>query len=404
MSKSPIIAKPLQGIRVLDLTQFLSGPFCTQMLGDLGAEVIKVESPAGDMTRQLPPYFVGKDSAYFISVNRNKKSLVLDLKTKKGVELLKRLVLASDVVVENFRPGVLERLGVDHQELSGLKSSLVWCSISGFGQDGPYQNRPAYDMIVQAMAGVMSLTGEPEGSPVRTGVPIGDLAAGLYATIGLLAQLIERLRTGEGGHIDISMLDAQVSLLSYQAAYHLHSGVVPGRQGCAHDAIPTYRSFSCGDGKMLVTTANTEKMWRSLCQVLGLDELAQDPRFLTNEVRYQNRQALWVLLEAAFLKRAAADWVDAMIAAEIPAAVIADLEQSLSDEQVLHRSMVLDLHDEKSGLRARVAGNPLKWKGRQEAAPGFPPGLGADSDAVLADVLGLSQQELSDLRAQRVVV
>ncbi|MDB5591521.1 CoA transferase [Enterovirga sp.] len=393
---------PLARLRVLDLTQFLAGPYATQILGDLGAEVIKVESPEGDMTRRLPPHFVGRESAYYLASNRNKLSLVADLKHPEGQQIVRELALACDVVVENFRPGVLSRLGLDYDSLAAEKPSLVWCSISGFGQDGPYRDRPAYDMIVQAMSGGMSLTGETDGPPVRSGLPVGDLAAGMYGVIGILAAVEESRSTGKGRFVDVAMLDCQVAMLSYQAAYHLASGQVPGRQGRGHDSIPTYRAFTCGDGADVVITANTEKMWRQLCDVLALPDLPQDARFLTNEARYRNRQELWPILEQAFQGRAAADWLDRLLAAEIPAAIVNTLEQSLSDPQVLHRGMVATL-DGPNGERLRVAGNPIKLRGAEEPPAGYPPALGQHSEQVLVDALGWDRDRVADLARRGII-
>jgi crotonobetainyl-CoA:carnitine CoA-transferase CaiB-like acyl-CoA transferase len=394
--EKPARSGPLSHLRVLDLTIFLSGPFATQMLGDLGAEVIKVEAPDGDMTRRLPPHFVGRESAYYLSINRNKSSLSLDLKTQRGRALLKSLALASDIVVENFRPGVLERLGLSYDEIAREKPSIVWCSISGFGQDGPYRDRPAYDMIVQAMSGGMSLTGEPEGRSVRSGIPIGDLASGMYASTGILAAVIEAQRTGRGKWVDIAMLDCQVAMLAYQAAYFLTSGQVPGRQGAGHDSIPTYRSFPCGDGRDVVITANTERMWKNLCGVLDLAHLADDVRFATNEMRYANRHELWLLLEKAFAKKPAAQWADELIAAEIPAAEVATLDRALTDPQVQHRNMTLELAGAE-GETLRVAGNPLKYRDTPERVHAFPPHLGQDAQEILRDVLSLDDAEIKGL-------
>jgi CoA:oxalate CoA-transferase len=392
---------PLSHLRVLDLTIFLSGPFATQMLGDLGAEVIKVEAPDGDMTRRLPPHFVGRESCYYLSINRNKSSVALDLKTQAGRELLRRLALSCDIVVENFRPGVLDRLGLSYDDISREKPQIVWCSISGFGQDGPYRDRPAYDMIVQAMSGGMSLTGEPEGRSVRSGIPIGDLAAGMYAVSGMLAAVIESQRTGVGKWVDIAMLDCQVAMLAYQAAYYLASGEAPGRQGAGHDSIPTYRSFPCGDGRDVVITANTERMWRNLCRVLGLEHLAEDERFANNESRYRNRHELWSLLEAAFAKRSAAEWSALLIEAEIPAAEVASLDRTFADPQVLHRDMLLEMREGDDVLR--VAGNPLKFRNAAEREHAFPPHLGADSADVLRNVLSLSDEDIEKLRRDGVI-
>lgn len=393
---------PLSHLRVLDLTQFLSGPYATQILGDLGADVIKVEAPEGDMTRLLPPHFVGGQSAYYLSINRNKRSLAVDMKNEAGRLLVRELALASDIVVENFRPGVLARLGLSYDDLSVVKPAIIWCSISGFGQDGPYRDRPAYDMIVQAMSGGMSLTGEPDGHPVRSGIPLGDLAAGMYGAIGVLAAHAEAVRTGRGKCIDVAMLDCQVSMLCYQAAYYLASGKAPGRQGRGHDSIPTYRAFPCGDGLEVAITANTERMWQNLCQVLGLPELADDERFAVNERRYANRETLWAILEEAFQRRRAAEWVAALLDAQIPAAVVNTLDRSLTDPQVLHRGMVLDL-DGPGGEHLRVAGNPIKFHGENEPSHRYPPALGSDNEAVLAEVLKLPPDEIDALARKGVI-
>jgi len=386
-------AKPLEGLKVLDLTQFLSGPFGTMILGDLGADVVKVEPPAGELSRSIPPHFVGDDSAYYMSVNRNKRSLVADLKDPGDLAQVKALALAADVIVENYRPGVLTRLGLSYEALSREKPSLIWCSISGFGQYGPWRDWPAYDMVVQALSGGMSLTGSVDGEPVRAGIPLGDLAAGMFGMIGLLAALHECQRTGKGRWIDVAMFDCQLSMLSYQAAYFLHSAQVPGRQGSRHDSIPTYRSFVAGDGKSVVVTANTEKMWQQMAAVLGRPELAQDARFATDKARYANRDALWSEIEAAFLARDADDWMHRLIAAGVPAGVVNTLDRALLNEHAAAREMVLELHADDAcnghiGQSVRVAGNPLKFIGASERDHAFPPPLGRDQQAILRDWLG----------------
>ncbi|MGE3936611.1 MAG: CaiB/BaiF CoA transferase family protein, partial [Rhodospirillaceae bacterium] len=356
----------LAGIRVLDLTQFLAGPYSTQILADLGAEVIKLEAPAGDWSRTLPPHFVGDDSAYFHSINRNKKSIVVDMKLPEGIALVKRLAAKSDILMENFRPGVLDRLGLTYAALSAENPGLIWASISGFGQSGPDRDRPAYDMIVQALSGGMSMTGEPGGPAVRAGIPLGDLSAGMFAAIGALAALEERRRSGKGQFVDVSMLDCQVSMLTYQAAYHLNSGTVPGRQGRGHDSIPTYRGFDAAEGTALVITANTERMWQSLCGVLGLPELLKDPRFTLNEDRYANRDALWPVIEAAFARKPAKAWVPLLQDAGIPVAEVNNLKDALDNPQVRHRDMVLEIAA-ADGTQVRVVGNPVKMSRSERA-------------------------------------
>jgi crotonobetainyl-CoA:carnitine CoA-transferase CaiB-like acyl-CoA transferase len=395
--------RPLAGIRVLDLTQFLSGPYATQILGDLGADVIKLEPPSGDPIRTVPPHFVGADSVYYLCINRNKRSVAVDMKMAAGRDLVKRLALASDIVMENFRPGVLERLGLSAAALRSEKPSLIWCSISGFGQDGPYRNKPAYDMIVQALSGGMSLTGEPDGAPVRAGIPIGDLAAGLYASIAVLAALNKRHATGAGETIDISMLDCQAAMLCYQAAYYLHSGIVPGRQGRGHESIPTYRSFAAKDGIHIVITANTERMWQGLARALGHAEWLSDTRFATNAERLANKHLLWPLLEDAFRTRTADEWMALLEREEVPVGVVNTLDRAMADPQIVHRNMVLDLQS-AGGRRARVAGNPVKLAESAPEETRYPPILGADTAAVLKDVLDLSPAEIAELvRAGAVV-
>jgi CoA:oxalate CoA-transferase len=396
-------APPLKGIRVLDLTQFLSGPFSTQILADLGAEVIKLEAPQGDLARHIPPHFVEKDSVYYLSINRGKQSVVADMKTPEGAALVRKLVILSDIVIENFRPGVLDRLGISAAAMRKEKSELIWCSISGFGQNGPYRDKPAYDMIVQALSGGMSLTGEIGGPPVRAGIPIGDLAAGMYAAIATLAALHRKKETGRGEYIDISMLDCQAAMLCYQGAYYLHSGKIPGRQGRGHDSISTYRGFTARDNVDVVVTANTERMWVGLCRALGCAELAQDPRFETGQNRYDNRGALWPILEKAFLQRTADEWVPMLEQEGIPVGVVNTLDRVMVDPQIAARDMIMDLAAE-DGRKTRVMGNPIRFDEAEAGKPTYPPALGEDSAAVLENVLGMSEGEISDLLARKVIV
>ena len=395
--------RPLAGIRVLDLTQFLSGPFATQILADLGAEILKLEPPQGDPIRAVPPHFVDGDSVYYLCINRNKHCVAIDMKSPAGLALVKRLALASDIVMENFRPGVLERLGFSAEELRKEKPSLIWCSISGFGQDGPYRNKPAYDMIVQALSGGMSLTGETGGAPVRAGIPIGDLGAGLYSAVAVLAALNRRNATGKGDTIDISMLDCQAAMLCYQAAYYMHSGVVPGRQGRGHESIPTYRSFEAKDGIHIVITANTERMWQALARALGHEEWLTDPRFASNTERLANKLALWPLLEEAFRAKNADEWIPLLEKEEIPVGVVNTLDRVMKDPQILHRDMVLSLESE-NGTAARVTGNPMKFKESGAEARNYPRALGADTEAVLGGVLNLSQAEIAELVRAKAII
>ena len=383
---------PLDGLRIVDFTLFLSGPFATQILGDLGAEVIKIETAEGDMSRTVPPSFVDGSSTYFASTNRNKKSIVLDMRTPEGLDAALRLVDGADAVVENFRPGKLANLGVDHSSAMTRNPALVWASISGFGQDGPLRDRPAYDMIVQAMSGVMSLTGAADGEPVRAGVPIGDLGAGLYAVIGLLAGLLEARRTGKGRRIDVSMLDVQVAMLSYQASSFMHSGKLPGRQGSAHDFIPSYGCFRSRDGHRIAITANTEAMFRSLVKVLEMEHLATDARFQTAGTRYEHRGSLIELLTEGFRRFDAAPLTDALVAAEVPTARIDGLDAVFQNPQVLARGMRLDLQGAEPGQRIEVAGDPIHLSPPGRGSHAFPPRLGEHTQAVLNALGGPAQR------------
>lgn len=392
----------LSHIKVLDITTFLSGPYATQVLGDMGADVIKIEQITGDDTRKLPPNFIAGDSAYFHSINRNKKSVSINLRDPAGQDLVRRLAMQCDVLIENLRPGAIAKYGLGFEALSAVHPRLVYASLSGFGQDGPYRDQPAYDMVVQALSGGMSLTGEPDGRPVRSGIPIGDLAAGLYSVIGITSALEARHRTGLGQYIDVGMLDCQVAMLCYQAAYFLASKKVPGPQGRAHDSIPTYRAFTAGDGLDFVICANTDRMWRSLCECIGRLDLRDDVRLATRTGRYDNRVEIWEVLEAAFKAKSADAWVEALRRAEVPVGVVNPLDRSLADPQVLARGMVLDIAG-PDGAHLKVAGNPLKMSGNEGVEHRFPPKLGQDTAAVLASELCLTTEDIDALVGAGVV-
>jgi CoA:oxalate CoA-transferase len=393
---------PLSRLLVLDLTQFLAGPYAAQIFGDLGARVIKIEPPGGEMTRTIAPHFVKGESAYYLAVNRNKESLAIDLKTERGRAIMLDLVRRADIVLENFRPGVAARLGLGYETLKAANPKIVVCAISGFGQTGPYRDRPAYDIIVQAMSGGMSMTGELGGKPVRAGIPLGDLSAGLYAVIGALAA-VERVRhEGVGAYIDVSMLDCQIAMLVYQAAYHLIAGEVPGPQGREHVSFPTYRAFRCADGIEIVVAANTERMWSDLCAALGCVELPADPRFRLNEDRLRHRAALTPLLEAAAAKVQSGELLTKLAAAQVPAGPINTLDRALADPQVRHRDMVVELTD-RDGDSVKVAGTPLKFEGRSSLEHAYPHRLGADTADILRELLDLPEDEVARLAKQGVI-
>ncbi|MEU4236898.1 CoA transferase [Actinoplanes sp. NPDC026619] len=376
---------PLDGVRVLDLTTFLSGPFCTQILADLGADVIKLEPPDGDASRHIPPYFVDGDSAYYLAHNRGKRSIVADLKTPAGLRVARDLADRSDVVVENFRPGVAARLGLDPVALRAARPRLIWASISGFGQESPWRDQPAYDIVVQALSGVMSLTGVPGDPAMRLGVPAGDLVAGMYAAMAVLAALSARERTGEGRTADISMLDGQLSLLSYQAVYAAVGGITPQPQGSRHDSIPTYRSFTARDGREFVVAANTERMWRELCAVLGVPGLTADPRFADARSRLRHQDELAPLLEGAVRTGDAADWVTALVARSVPAALIKTVPEALADAAAAGRDMVVPVTS-PSGRVVPTLATPIRFAGTPPTAASYPPALGQHTAAILAEL------------------
>jgi CoA:oxalate CoA-transferase len=392
----------LSHVKVLDITTFLSGPYATQVLGDLGADVIKIEQISGDDTRRLPPNFIAGDSAYYHSINRNKKSVAVNMRDKAGQDIVRRLAANCDVLIENMRPGGLAKYGLGYEALSVLYPRLIYASLSGFGQDGPYRDHPAYDMVVQGLSGGMSLTGEPDGRPVRSGIPLGDLSAGLYTVIGITSALEARHRTGKGQYIDVSMLDCQVAMLCYQAAYYLASDKVPGPQGRGHESIPSYRSFTAKDGLDVVICANTDRMWRSLCDCIGRIDLRDEPGLQTREGRYDRRLLIWEALEAAFKTRTADEWVIALREHEVPVGVVNTLDRSLSDPQVLSRGMVLDIPGPGSE-HVKVAGNPLKMSDGPREEHRFPPRLGQDTRDVLAAELGMASADIDALAMAGVV-
>jgi CoA:oxalate CoA-transferase len=391
---------PLKGIRVLDLTTFLSGPYATQLLGDLGAEVVKIEPPGGDSSRAVPSHEVGGDAAYYLANNRNKASVCVDLKDPEGQEVVRRLALRSDVVVENFRPGVAARLGLDAASLTAENGRLVWVSISGFGQDGPLRDRPAYDMIVQALSGVMSLTGEPGGRAMRLGVPLGDIGAGLFATIGVLAALTARAVSGRGRVVDVAMLDSMLNLLSYQGVYALISGEVPKPQGAAHDSIPTYRSFLGSDGREFVVTANTQRMWTGTCRAIGRPELADDPRFSTAARRLEHRAELWVILERAFSAAPADHWLEVLVAEDVPAAAVRNVVEALADASEKADHVLVPLANERGEFTGLAT--PIRFGDTEDAPRGYPPRLGQDTETYLRK-LGFAEDQIHRLLAQGTV-
>ncbi len=394
----------LAGIRVLDLSRVLAGPWSTQVLGDLGAEVIKVEQPgAGDDTRAWgPPFLPGSaDSAYFSCANRNKRSIAVDVASADGQRIVRDLAAVSDVVVENFRVGGLAKYRLDYADLREFKPDLVWCSITGFGQTGPDKDRGGYDFLIQGMSGLMSVTGAPDGPPTKVGVPISDLTTGLYAAIAILAALRHRDRTGEGQRIDLALLDAQVALMSNQAANWLNGGVEPRRLGNQHPNIVPYQSFACADGDILIATAN-DRQYAKLCRVLELAHLADDPRFAAMSARGANRAALLAELEPAVARWPSEALVAALNAQGVPSGKVNSVPQALAHPQIAARELVGEL-DRRDGTPVRFVGFPARLEATPATYRAAPPRVGEDSDEVLREILAVGDAEIARLRERGAI-
>jgi len=399
-SPAPRSRGPLEGLLVVDLTRALAGPYCTMMLADLGARVIKVETPdGGDDTRGWGPPFLEGESAYFMSINRNKESLTLNLKDEQGQELLWRLLARADVLVENFRPGTMDRLGFGYEAVRARLPRLVYCSISGFGQTGPYRERPAYDLIVQGMGGLMAITGEPDGSPMRVGVAVGDICAGMFAAYGILAALRARDRTGQGQWVDAAMLDGQVAWMTYMAANYFATGENPPRVGSAHTNLVPYQPFPTKDGFVTVTVGS-EGLWQRFCRALEVP-FADDPRFATNAARVEHRRELLEALVPVFRGRTTAEWLARLGDAGVPAGPISRINEVMTDPQVLHREMVVEVDHPRAG-RVRVNGVPVKFSETPGAVRTPPPVLGEHTAAILSE-LGCSDAQVNTLRKAGVV-
>ena len=395
---------PLTGLRVLDLTRVLAGPTCTQMLGDLGAEVIKIERPeAGDDTRGFAPPFVPntKESAYFVGVNRNKKSVTLDIAKPEGQAIIHKLLEHCDILVENFKVGALAKYGLGYEQLAKTHPRLIYCSITGFGQTGPYAPRPGYDALIQAMGGVMSLTGEPNGSPQKVGVPVADLFAGLYGCIGILAAVNHRNSTGQGQQIDIGMLDTHVAWLANQGMNYLATGENPPRLGNQHPNIAPYQEFPTKDGYIILAVGN-DPTFERFCKAFGQEALLADPRFATNPIRVQNRQLVTDTLTPVMKSKTTAEWIDALEALKIGCGPINTLEQVFADPHVQAREMVVDMAH-GSGEKVKVIASPVKLSATPPSYRSAPPVLGEHTNAVLTDVLKMSAGEIAALKDKGIL-
>lgn len=401
------MAGPLQNIRVLDLTRVLAGPWSTQILADFGAEVIKIEKPGeGDDTRGWGPPFLTNpdgsrgDAAYYLSANRGKQSVAIDMAKPEGQKLLQDLARNSDVVMENFKVGGLKKYGLDYESLKAINPKLIYCSITGFGQTGPYAQRAGYDFMIQGMGGIMSITGQPDGTPgaepVKTGVAFADVFTGLYATIGVLAALHHRDKTGEGQYLDLALLDSQVAVLANQALNFLVGGKAPKRLGNAHPNIVPYQTFATADGFVIIAVGN-DRQFREYTKIAGVPEVAQDPRFLTNSDRVGNREALIALLVEPMKQRKTAEWIAALEAAAVPCGPINTIDQVFADPQVEARGLNITLA-RADGTKTPGVANPVRFSATPIEYSTAPPALGNATEEVLRRVLGLTPEQVGKLR------
>lgn len=400
---------PLEGVRVIDLTRALAGPYGSLILADLGAEIIKIELPQevaiefGSRTPLDQRYSYKDEDVYFLSANRNKKSLALNLRAPRAREVFYDLTRKSDVVYDNFRPDVMAKLGVDYETLKRINPRIISCSLTGFGNRGPYKDRPAFDLIIQALSGGMSITGHPDPSypPARSGIPIADLAGGMFAAQGITSALYARERTGEGQRVDVALLDGQISMLSYIAAYYLISGVVERRLGSRHQTNPIYGAYKTMDNYVVIC-AHRGSFWKNLCRALDREELALDSRFDTDVKRIHNMEELGTVLDEIFATRTTAEWLERLHKCDVPCAPINTIPEALNDPQVLHRNMVVSLKHPDGG-EIRVPGNPIKMSGTTQHPYEYPHKLGQDTEDILHGLLGYSMHRIDELRQARII-
>jgi formyl-CoA transferase len=392
----------LAGIQVIDLSRVLAGPYATMMLADYGADVIKIEQPhQGDGTRQWGPPWVGDQSAYFLSVNRNKKSITLNLKSDDGKAILKKLVADADVFIENFKVGAMAKMGLDYDTLAAINPRLIYCSISGYGQTGPYKNRPGYDFMIQAQGGLMSIGGAVDGEPQKTGVAIVDITAGLFAVNAILAALHHRGQTGDGQYIDVALLDTQVAWLANVAHNYFATGETPARYGNAHANIVPYETFATKNGR-LALAVGSDGQYRTFCHAIARPDLWEDARYQTNAGRVAHRDALIPALQAHFRTRPTGEWIDILLDAGIPVGPINDIPTILNDPQTIAREMVQEIEHATAG-RIKQLGPVAKLSATPARIRSAPPTLGADTTAVLRDYLNYSDSEIAILRDNGII-
>ena len=404
------IKQPLEDINILDLTRVLAGPTSTQILGDLGANIIKIERPlSGDDSRNLGPPYLDKnlkkpmESSYFLSVNRNKNSVELDFTKKEGQALAKKLIKKCDVLVENFRAGNLKQYGLDYKSIKKINPEIIYCSITGFGQNGPYSKRGGYDYLVQAMGGIMSITGEKKGNPTKIGVGVSDIITGLYSTIGILSALRFKEVTGKGQHLDISLMDSQVSWLSYVAQNYLISGEIPKRIGNDHPSIVPYQTVKAKDGLMVLAIAN-DRQFKEFCEYAKISNLINDPKFKTNSSRVKNRCDLNKIINKIIKKKTIKQWVEGLVKVNVPCGPINNIQQVFEDKQVKSRKMVISMkHSKSKNKKIKLIANPINFSESKIQYKKPPPKLGQDTISVLKKFLKLDSKDLLDLKKKKII-